>query len=151
MAGIRGIVILVLVSQSAAVAQALDTACGQKHSGPIFSEIGTSEKEAGAFLRSLQKALASDDRKRVLSMVEYPIAAWAGDRDVKFESATRLLPSYERVFTARLKRTIAEARVQCLFTNWQGAMVHDGEVWFRPVAGHGLRIIKINGPIGTGK
>lgn len=81
-------------------------------------------------------------------MVEYPIAAWTGERDVTFEKPDRLLASYDRVFTARLKRTISEAGVQCLFTNSEGVMVHDGEAWFRSMDEGGLRIVKINGPIG---
>ncbi|HUL96461.1 MAG TPA: hypothetical protein VLT89_10640 [Usitatibacter sp.] len=146
-----GIACLALVCSTLAIAQPLENACGQGQSEPVFSEIGTSEEEAAAFLASLQGALASGDRRRVASMVQFPIAAWAGSRDETFKNAAQLLASYDRVFTERLKKTIGEARVQCLFTNSQGAMIHDGEVWFRPVEGRGLMIIKINGPIGPAK
>lgn len=122
--------------------------CGDHQSEPIFSEAGTSEEEVRAFLEALQAAVAADERKRVVSMVEYPIEAWAGDREVTFEKLERLLAAFDRVFTARLKRTISGARVQCLFTNSEGVMIHDGEVWFGPVDGGGLKIVKINGPIG---
>lgn len=122
--------------------------CLADESPPIFSEIGTSDEAVEAFLVALQKAVASDDRRKVVSMIKYPIAAWALERDVTFKNRAALLASYDVVFTPRLKRTITEASRECIFTNSQGAMIHDGEIWFGPLPTGSLKIIKINGPIG---
>jgi hypothetical protein len=143
-----GMVFAVLAGTALSLGAVSGSACRDGQSAPIFSEVGTTEENAGRFLASLQTAIASGDKRRVVSMVEYPIAAWVGERDVTFKNIDRLLASYDRVFTPRLKKTITDARVECLFTNWQGIMIHDGEVWFRPFGERGLRIVKINGPIG---
>jgi hypothetical protein len=143
-----GVVLLLLVGSASSLEARIEGSCRDGQSAPMFSEVGTTEEDTRRFLAALQAALAAGDAKRVVSMIEYPIAAWVEDRDVKFRTPDRLLASYGRVFTPQLKKTIAAARVECLFTNWQGIMIHDGEVWFRPVEGRGLKIVKINGPTG---
>lgn len=120
---------------------------GSNVTGPMFSQVGTSEAAVKAFLGALQKAVASDDSRKVASMIRYPIVAWARDRDVLFKTPASLVASYELVFTAALKKTIAEARTECLFTNWKGIMIHDGEIWINALP-RVLKIIRINRPVG---
>jgi hypothetical protein len=122
--------------------------CERDQSPPVFSEIGTTDEAVEAFLGALQRAVASDDRRRVATMIRYPIVASARDRDATFKTPDSLLASYELVFTPRLKRTIAAARKDCLFTNWQGAMIHDGEIWFNALPTGDLTITRINGRVG---
>lgn len=140
-----GIFLVPLAGGAAAVVTPAQSGCLD---APMFSVAGTSEEEARKFLVDLQKEIASGDKERVVSMVKYPIAAWVGDHDVTFRTAAKLFASYDLVFTPQLKKTIAQARVECLFTNWQGVMIHDGEVWFRPNGERGLKIVKINRPVG---
>jgi len=121
---------------------------GSNVTGPMFSQVGTSEAVVKAFLGALQKAVASDERRKVASMIRYPIVAWARDRDVLFKTPASLVASYELVFTAPLKKTIAEARTECLFTNWKGVMIHDGEIWMNALSPRVLKIIRINRPVG---
>ena len=142
---------LFTAAHAPSVLAALPEACPEGQSPPLFGEAGTSEEDATAFLTSLQRAVAADDRKSVAAMIEFPIAAWTGKRDETFRTPASFLASYERVMTPRLRQTIAEAKAPCLFTNAQGVMIHDGEVWFRPGKGDALRIVKINGPIGPGR
>lgn len=118
--------------------------CEPGQSGPIFSDIGATDENVEAFLVALKKALASDDRRKVASMIRYPIAAWTGSKSVIFRTPAALLASYDLIFTARLKKTIADARKECLFTNSQGAMIHDGEIWFNGFRTGSLEIITIN-------
>jgi hypothetical protein len=143
-----GVVLLLLVGSAWSSEARVEGSCRDGQSAPIFSEVGTTAEDTRRFLAALQAAVATGDKRRVVSMIEYPIAAWVEDRDVRFRTPDRLLGSYDRVFTPQLKKTIAAARVECLFTNWQGIMVHDGEVWFRPFEGRGLKIVKINGSTG---
>jgi hypothetical protein len=132
-------------------AAAKATPCERDQSPPMFSEIGTSDEAVEAFLGALQKAVASDDRRKVATLIRYPIAASTRDGDVTFKTPDAFLASYELVFTLRLKKTIAQARKDCLFTNWQGAMIHDGEIWFNPLPTGDLKITRINGPVGPGR
>jgi hypothetical protein len=114
----------------------------------MFSVAGTSEELARAFLVALQKAVASDDRRKVASMIRYPIVAWAQGQNVLFKTPASLAASYELIFTAALKKTIADARTECLFTNWKGVMIHDGEIWMGARSKGDLQIIAINRPVG---
>ena len=147
---LAGLVILVagLTASAGQSAGTKVTPCdGSNVTGPMFSQVGTSEAAVKAFLGALQKAVATDDRRKVASMIRYPIVAWAGDRDVLFKTPASLVASYELVFTVSLKKTIAEARMECLFTNWQGVMIHDGEIWMNALHPRVLKIIRINRPV----
>lgn len=147
---LAGLIILVagVTASAGQSAGAKATPCdGSNVTGPMFSQVGTSEAAVKAFLGALQKAVASDDRRKVASMIRYPIVAWARDRDVLFKTPASLVASYELVFTAALKKTIAEARTECLFTNWKGVMIHDGEIWINALP-RVLKIIRINRPVG---
>lgn len=147
---LAGLIILVagVTASAGQSAGAKATPCdGSNVTGPMFSQVGTSEAAVKAFLGALQKAVASDDRRKVASIIRYPIYAWARDRDIRFKTPASLVASYELVFTAALKKTIAEARTECLFTNWKGVMIHDGEIWINALP-RVLKIIRINRPVG---
>ncbi|MEK6300722.1 MAG: hypothetical protein AABO41_08380 [Acidobacteriota bacterium] len=122
--------------------------CESGQSAPSFSVAGTSEEKARTFLVALQKAVASDDRRKVASMIRYPIIAQAGGRNVRIKTPASLVASYELIFTAPLRKIIAEARTECLFTNWKGVMIHDGEIWMGARRTGALQIITINGVAG---
>jgi hypothetical protein len=143
--------LLLLAAAGSSAGQSADTTpppCERGEREPIFSEILTTDEDVTAFLVALKKAVAADDRRKVASMIRYPIDAWTGRKDVDFRTPAALLASYELIFTARLKKTIADARTECLFTNARAAMIHDGEIWINGFRTGTLEIIRINGPIG---
>jgi len=125
--------------------------CPEARGAPVFSVAGTSEEQARAFLVALQKAVASDDRRKVASMIRYPLVAPAGRRNLLFRTPASLAASYQLIFTAALKKTIAEARTECLFANWKGVMIHDGEIWMGARSNGDLQIIAINSPAAEGR
>jgi hypothetical protein len=131
------------VEQAAAIRA---TPCARNQSPPVFSQIGTTDEAVEAFLGALQRAVASDDRRKVATMIRYPITASTRERDVTLKTPDALLASCEVLFTPRLKQTIAGARKESLFTSWQGAMIHDGEIWINVLQTGDLKITRINGP-----
>jgi hypothetical protein len=150
----RGLVSLFLgcflilgVTSAAALDQAAAKTgpCEGGQSAPMFSVAGTSEEKARAFLVAFQEAVAANDKRKVASMIRYPIVAQARGRNVRFKTPASLVASYDRVFTTPLKKVIADARTECLFTNWKGVMIHDGEIWMGARSSGDLRIITING------
>lgn len=118
--------------------------CPSGQSEPMFSEILTDAPTMDAFIVKLQKAVAASDKPTVASMVRFPISAWAGKREMRLRNAAALIASYDQVFTTAVKRAIAGARTPCLFTNSQGAMINNGEIWIRPSPDGDLQIITIN-------
>ena len=143
-----GCLLILGVTRAAPLDQAASTKtepCEGRQSAPVFSVAGTSEEKARAFLVALQEAVAAGDKRKVASMIRYPIVAQARGRNVRFKTPASMVASYDRVFTAPLKKLIADARTECLFTNWKGLMIHDGEIWMGARSSGDLRIITING------
>ena len=59
-------------------APALQTVYGQ--GAQAFDVAGTDAKQVTAFLKTLQSAVAIDNRHKVASLVDYPLHAWAGGK-----------------------------------------------------------------------
>jgi len=98
-----------------------------------------------AFFAQLQKAVAADDRQAVAAMVEYPIEATIGGRNVKIRDAKHFVTNYGKVITPKVKDAVIRQRYEDLFANWQGVMIGDGEVWFSGIDGKNtVKIITIN-------
>lgn len=112
-----------------------------------FSSAGTTRKEVTAFLAKLQQAVTADDRTAVAALVHFPLRAWTGKTTVEVRNRKQLLTDYPRIFTSSLRKTIAEARVDQAFANWQGVMFEGGRIWIRPNGSGRLGIVTINEPI----
>ena len=55
------------------------------------------------------------------------------------------LYNYDHIFTSKVKAKIEDERSsKCLFANWQGFMVADGEVWFIEISSRTFLVISIN-------
>jgi hypothetical protein len=83
------------------------------------------------FLAKLQTAARSGDRRAVTSLIAFPLR-------VNFPGGAKSYPDrhsverdFPQIFTARVMRAIAAQRADQLFVRDQGAMIGDGEVWFR--------------------
>ncbi len=109
-----------------------------------FRSQSVETRELEVFLVALQKAVASDDRRKVASMIRYPIVVRVGGGNVLFKIPSSLVASYDLVFTPRRKKLIAEAKADQLFRNWKGAMIDDGDIWINEVDGGRLKIVTIN-------
>ncbi|MGN6827638.1 hypothetical protein [Paucibacter sp. M5-1] len=103
---------------------------GWAQSNEAFAVAGTSEPEVRQLLSALQGAVQRDERPAVAALFACPCRVWDGKKVLRLKKAEELLPHYEAVFGPELKKTIAEARVDGLFSNWQGVMLGDGRVWF---------------------
>lgn len=110
----------------------------------VTSQSNADHIEVRVFLAALQKAIASDDKNKVASMIKYPIVIDIRNRDVLFRTPAALIASYELIFTPHLKKVIAEAQADALFRNWKGVMINQGEIWFEKINERGCKIIAIN-------
>jgi hypothetical protein len=122
-------------------------ALGQLAGSSTFSTAGTSAEAAGEFLARLQPAVAADRRDTVAGLIEYPISAWIGGRSATLRNRREFLAKYDAIFTKSLKATIAAAKVENSWANWQGVMFDSGRIWLRPKGPNdSLRIVTINAP-----
>ena len=147
---VTGCVILLTAASTAAQDRGTsDAPCPPGQSAPMFSEILTTEEDVAGFLVALNKAVASNNRRAVASMVRYPIRVGTRDRQLTLRTPGAFVARYDLIFTPALKKVIAEARAACLFTRSTGAMLHDGEMWLMTSPEGRLQIITINSPIGA--
>lgn len=83
-----------------------------------------------AFLSTLQAAVAADNRAAVAAMVRYPLTTYDnGVATAEYADAAALLAAYDALFTPAVKDAIARATPETLFTNIDGVMIGNGEIW----------------------
>lgn len=126
------------------VVAAAPPAAAQIEGSASFSSAGTTSESVSSFLARLQKAVASDDRAAVAKLVGFPLRAWNGKATVAIRNRREFLALYPKIFTASLKQTIAAAKVEQAFANWQGVMFDSGRFWIRPDDAGTLEIVTIN-------
>lgn len=103
----------------------------------LFGEHVAYEK----FFDRLKKAVGSNDKETVASMIDYPFRARIDGKALKIRDAAHFVADYDKIFTAKVKHAIANQSYATLFANWQGVMIGDGEVWFSGVGDN--NVIKI--------
>ncbi len=87
------------------------------------------------FLLEIQDSLRTDDKEKLASLVYYPITIYRfeGNNDKEIQNAKEFIANYEKIVTPKWKEIILSQEPARLFTNWQGAMVSRGELWFTAV------------------
>jgi hypothetical protein len=84
----------------------------------------------GQFLSRLQAAVRAGKKGAVVRLVDLPLRVnFAGGARAYGDRRT-IERDFDRIFTPRVRQAILDQRADRLFTNYQGAMIGDGEVWF---------------------
>lgn len=99
-----------------------------------------------AFLKTLQSAVAVGNCLKVATLVEFPLKAWANGEPITIETESEFHAKYRQVFTADVKKAIADARPETLTVGQDGIMFDGGRIVFRPIAArkNALRVVAIN-------
>ena len=75
-------------------------------------------------------------------MVRFPLRVVTPKKRLVIKNREEFLYNYDHVLTAKVKAKIEdEMSSKCLFANWQGYMVGDGQVWFTEMTSGTLKII----------
>lgn len=101
-------------------------------------------EKSRAFLAALQTAVHDGDKTRVASMISYPLMVIHGNRRTRIKTNAQLLGKYDTIFDAPVQKAIAQQSAKCLFGNYQGAMIGNGEVWFSQQQDGSMKIITVN-------
>jgi hypothetical protein len=121
-----------------------------------FSVAGLDDdREVEQFFISFKEAIAKADKKKVASLVSYPIKVnLASGRWTKIRNAADFIRTYDRIFDDQFKRLILRTDVKDLWAKSSGVAMPSGEIWFNGIvkdANHlkkyTIRITTINGPI----
>jgi len=100
---------------------------------------------ARVFLAQLKTAVRANDKEKIESMIAYPLLLIqrSGAR-THIRRKEAFLQGYQRLLTPSIRDAILHQTARCLFGNSSGAMVGDGQVWFREQAAGDWKITTVN-------
>ncbi|HKD86305.1 MAG TPA: hypothetical protein VKB58_16260 [Terriglobales bacterium] len=101
-------------------------------------------EKSRAFLAQLQTAVSGDDKNKVASMISYPLLVIRGARKSRIRTKPQFLEHYDNIFDPHVHHAIAQQSAKCLFGNYQGTMIGDGEIWYREQANGKMKIVTVN-------
>ena len=86
------------------------------------------------FLLEIQDSVRTDNKEKLASLIYYPIKIYMLDgSELKIENAAEFVANYEKIVIPEWKDIVLAQEPSELFSNWQGAMIHRGELWFTPI------------------
>ncbi len=106
-------------------------------------------QKSRTFLSELQAAVKAEDKAKVAALISYPVLVIRGDRKTHIKTKAEFLNRYDAIFDAHVRQVIAQQSAKCLFGNYQGAMIGDGEVWFREQQNGTMKIVTVNSTAGS--
>ncbi len=94
--------------------------------GAFAYAAGPAQKDGsfGLFFKDFQKALVSDDKEKMASMIDFPNFTWEENENLQVKTREDFLKNYDRMFTPAIKKKIAAAGKPTLvdentyFLNW---------------------------------
>ncbi len=119
-----------------------------------FSAAGLKDQEVEIFFLSFRDAVSAGDKKKVASLVSYPIKATiAPGRRRTIRNQADFIRAYDQIFDEEFRQLIAKTEVKDLWARWTGVAMPRGEIWFSGIGRkksrdkYTIKIIAINGPI----
>ncbi|BAU28049.1 hypothetical protein DFP93_101125 [Aneurinibacillus soli] len=85
-------------------------------------------KKFEAFFVKFQTLVAKGDKKGVADYMKYPVVV--NGKKTTNRTKKQFIKNYDKIFTPKVKKALADQKVEDLFVNAQGVMVGDGEIWF---------------------
>jgi hypothetical protein len=104
------------------------------------------EPKAKAFLATLKAALRTAAKSKIAALVQYPLNVNTEKGHRLVRTGSQFITEYEQLFTASVRKAIEKQTPECLFANWQGVMIGDGEVWFEEQRDGSMKIKTLNIP-----
>ena len=101
-------------------------------------------QKSRAFLSELQAAVGKGEKANVAAMISYPLLVIHGNAKTRIRSEQQFLSRYDSIFDAHVRQAIADQSAKCLFGNYQGTMIGDGEVWYREQNDGTMKMITVN-------
>lgn len=88
-----------------------------------------------AVLSRLQAAVRANDRRAIIATIAFPLRVNDAGAVRYYRDAQSVERDFDRIFTARVRRSILRQRPDRLVVRDQGAMIGKGEVWLGPPPG----------------
>lgn len=117
-----------------------------------FAAAALSDREVETFFISFREAIAAGDKKKVASLIEFPIKVTlaSGPRRT-IRNRVDFIKAYDRIFDREFRQLITKTTVADLWAKSSGVATQRGEIWFSGIENRNgtyrIRIIAINGRI----
>jgi len=98
---------------------------------PSAAKVMSADQPYATFLSRLRTAVRGNDRDALIALVSFPLRVNFAGGARTYRDAASLGRDFDRVFTPKVKRAVLAQRADRLFVRDLGAMVGDGELWFR--------------------
>ena len=88
--------------------------------------------------------VTADDAAGFARLVHYPVRVFDARGQRKIARRSYLVQKYSSIVTPDVRNAVLAQSADCLFGNYQGMMIGNGQVWFQPEANGDMRIVTIN-------
>ena len=124
------------------------SAAEEKCQGSTVDDLGDAKTAtaARAFLADLQAAVKSNDKDKIAGMISYPLNFIHDGKRARIRDKQTFLTRYDSIFSERIREAILKQSSHCLFGNYQGEMIGNGEVWFSEIQDGTVKVITVNAP-----
>jgi hypothetical protein len=144
------ITLLILLLIGSTTSRAQDAKASPCGGSDTVDKLGAdTAKDTRAFVAQLQQLVRNDDKHAIASEVSYPLRVNKSANGKPTHSLIRtpkqFISSYDRLFNGKVKSAIlSPTAIPCLFGNYQGFMIGDGQLWFQETAPQIFRISALN-------
>jgi hypothetical protein len=67
------------------------------------------EDAFGLFFKEFKKAVDTDDKEKIASMISFPNFTWEGEQNLQVKTTEAFLKNYDKMFTPAFKKKITAA------------------------------------------
>jgi len=138
---VAALVCAFLLLQPLRAQSAVDEKC---EGSTVDTQGAETAKSARAFLAELQAAVQAGDKQKIAGMISYPLNFIQAGKRIRVRDKQTFLARYDSIFNEHVRTTILKQSARCLFGNYQGEMIGNGEVWFSEMGDGSVKIITVN-------
>jgi hypothetical protein len=115
-----------------------------------YTHLLGSDKALESFIVTIKKAIANNDKMWIADHLFYPVRVRISEKStLAIKNKNQLLLQYDKIFTPAMKQKISSTFSFNLFSNYQGVMLGDGQLWVNnglngTEKNPGFQIISIN-------
>ena len=95
-----------------------------------YTNSGYSNEEILLTYFKIKKFIETDDKEAMANLIMYPIKYEENDKFIKVYNKEQFIENYDKIITDEIRKVVSESDYKEIFSNWQGAMLGSGKIWF---------------------
>jgi hypothetical protein len=90
-------------------------------------------KQFTGFYANLRRAVANNNKEAVAKRIAYPLVINSSNKKRSILNQAQFITEYNTIMTTKVKKALANQRLDDLFIRDMGVMIGDGEIWIAPI------------------